>query len=76
MTTSLDEVRDGVRQQLLATLMQKVREDHYPSWTMLDLVEELLGPEEVATYVDLLMEKVEADEFPSLNLIRRVRDLC
>ncbi len=63
------------RAELLHLLLQKVDEDPYPSTTMLDLIEEMLTPDDVPTYAQTLMEKISADSFPSLSLIERVKAL-
>jgi hypothetical protein len=71
----MNETQDQIRRQLLDVLMTKVQQDTYPSSTMLDLIEELVGPDEVADYAEVLMAKVRADQFPSLDLLNRVRSL-
>jgi hypothetical protein len=65
-----------VRSRLLAALMEKVSEDQYPSTTMLDTIEELLTPDDVDDYTDLLLSKIEDDRFPSIPMISRLRDLA
>jgi len=64
-----------VRQEMLALLLQKIQEDEYPSTTMMDLAEKLLGREELAIYAAVLMEKIKADEYPSIPLMQRVLGL-
>ena len=56
-------------------LLDKVAKDPYPSTTMMDLIEELLTPEDVPAYAAVLMDKIRKDQFPSLDLMTRVRDL-
>jgi hypothetical protein len=65
-----------VRARLLEALMDKVREDTYPSMTMLDTIEEMLTPDDVEEYADLLLTKIEDDRFPSIPMIARLRDLA
>jgi hypothetical protein len=65
-----------IRRQLLAVLMRKVADDHYPSVTMLDMIEQLVTPEEEQEYTSLLLEKVQVDNFPSIDLLRRVHGFC
>jgi hypothetical protein len=65
-----------VRSRLLAALMDKVSQDTYPSTTMLDTIEELLTPDDVDDYTDLLLSKIEDDQFPSIPMISRLRDLA
>jgi hypothetical protein len=64
-----------VRHDLVRLLIEKVRRDPYPSGTMMDLIEEMLAPEDVPAYAGVLMEKIQSDEFPSLDMMTRVRDL-
>jgi hypothetical protein len=64
-----------VRQEMLALLLQKIREDEYPSTTMMDLAEQLLEREELAIYAAVLMEKIKADEYPSIPMMQRVLGL-
>ena len=71
----MNEVQDHIRRQLLELLLTKVEQDTYPSSTMLDLIEELVGPDEVGDYAEVLMAKVADDQFPSLDLMHRVKSL-
>jgi hypothetical protein len=72
---TMNEAQDQIRRQLLELLLTKVEQDTYPSSTMLDLIEELLGPDEVGDYAEVLMAKVANDQFPSLDLMNRVKSL-
>jgi len=65
----------GVREELLRMLMGKVAEDQYPSATMLDMIEQILTPDEVPAYAELLMQKIRGDRFPSIPLLNRVMAL-
>lgn len=60
------------RKVLLDVLLDKLEEDPYPSATMLDSIEELLTPEDVGRYVEILMRDIRESQFPSISLIRRV----
>lgn len=64
-----------VRVEILRMLMGRVAEDQYPSATMLDMIEEILRPEEVPAYAELLMQKIRDDRFPSIPLLNRVMAL-
>ncbi len=65
-----------VRSELLKNLLSKVEQDPYPSLTMLNLIEELLTPDEVPQYARLLLEKVADEQFPSVSMLSRIRDLA
>lgn len=64
-----------VRVEILRMLMERVAEDQYPSATMLDMIEQILRPEEVPAYAELLMQKIRDDRFPSIPLLNRVMAL-
>ena len=69
------ESQNDVRTQLLELLLDKVEQDQYPSSTMLDLIEELVSPDEVEEYAGVLMAKLEGETYPSNSIIRRVMAL-
>jgi hypothetical protein len=62
--------------EILGLLLDKVREDPYPSVTMLDMIEQSLRPDDVSEYTDILMEKVRADQFPSLDHLQRLQQFA
>lgn len=65
-----------VRHELVQLLLEKVHEDPFPSVTMLDLIEEIIRPDERADYAAVLMDKIRGDQFPSLDMMSRVRGLA
>jgi hypothetical protein len=69
-----DEGYDA-RTELLKILLDRVQNDKHPSVTMMDLIEQLMGPNERSVYAQVLMEKIRADRWPSLGMIRRVMAL-
>src|SRR5512139_3709959 len=73
-TMARDEQYD-VRKEILRVLMQKVANDQYPSTTMLDMIEEMLTPDEVPAYAELLMERIRGDKYPSIPMMNRVMAL-
>lgn len=66
---------DDARLQLLRVLMDKVAEENYPSATMMDTIEELMIPQELPVYAQLLVDHIERSRFPSIDMIQRLRDL-
>lgn len=69
-----DEQYD-VRREMLRVLLGKAAQDEYPSATMLDMIEDMLTPDEVPAYAEMLMEKIRDDRFPSIPLMKRVMAL-
>ena len=66
---------DYARLQLLRVLMDKVAEENYPSATIMDTIEELMIPQELPVYAQLLAEKIEDSRFPSIDMINRLKNL-
>lgn len=66
------ERSEEARAQLVATLLEKIKNDTYPSTTMLNLLEELLHDDELPEYVMFLQERIQADQYPSIPLMDRL----
>jgi hypothetical protein len=73
MARNTDDAENDLHSKILEVLLDKVREDPFPSVTMLDLIEQSLRPEDVRAYTDVLMEKVTSDQFPSLDHLTRLQ---
>jgi hypothetical protein len=69
---------DDLRTQVRELILDKVREDPYPSTTHLDMVEGLLDDDDEGTesYADALMDKVRNDAFPSIDHLKRLINLA
>lgn len=70
----LQQLQDtlDIRDAVLDLLLDKVREDRYPSSSMLDDIERLLTPWRRDDYAEVLMAKVREDRFPSHAMIERL----
>jgi hypothetical protein len=64
-----------VRGDVVDLLLQKIASDRFPSLTMMNLVEELLAPDDVPAYAAVLMEKVQIETYPSRSMLRLVMAL-
>jgi hypothetical protein len=64
--------RDEAQGWLVQVLLDKVRNDPYPSATQLQIIEEALPQQMVPDYLQILMEKAAEDQFPSIPLLRRI----
>ena len=69
----MDDPNRQARRMLLATLLRNVRNDQYPSATTMDMVEDLLEPDDVPLYAEILLEHVAADRFPSVPMLQRLQ---
>ena len=53
-------------------LLERIRRDHYPSVTQMQLLEQVIPPQLTREYFNVLLAKVQADEYPSIPMIRRI----
>jgi hypothetical protein len=65
-----------VREEVLDLLLEKIRDDRYPSQTMMDDVEQLLTPWRREDYAQVLLEKVRESRYPSRRMIQRLLRLA
>jgi hypothetical protein len=65
---------DTSQERLFEILMERVRNDRYPSAQLLDRIEMTLWTaEQVIEYVDMLIEKIDESWYPSGQLLDRVQ---
>ena len=57
---------------LANALMEKVRNDRYPSATQLSIIEEVIPREMVPDYLEILIDKVSQDSVPSIPMLQRI----
>lgn len=63
-----------LQQRYYDVLMERVRNDRYPSHQLLDRLEAIIfTPEQVTEYVDMLVEKVDESWYPSGQIMDRVQ---
>lgn len=67
--------QDDLRHAFVEHLIDRVSADTYPSTTMLDLIEQTMGPREQEAYVEVLIGKISQDAYPSIPMIQRLRAL-
>jgi hypothetical protein len=60
------------RAVLAGVLLKRVREDRYPSATDMDLIEEIIPPQLLPRYAEVLLDKVAQDHRPSISMIHRL----
>ena len=64
--------RDEAQGWMVEMLMEKIRDDRYPSATQMAIVEESLPRELIPDYLEILIEKAGQDTVPSIPLLRRI----
>jgi hypothetical protein len=61
------------RAVLAGILLKKVRDDRYPSSTQMSLIEQVIPPQLLPRYVEVLLEKVAQDNRPSIPMLQRLQ---
>jgi hypothetical protein len=61
------------RVALAGILLEKVRDERYPSSTQMTMIEQVLPPELLSRYVEILLEKVAQDNRPSIPMLQRIQ---
>ena len=73
MASNGEEV--DVRGEVIDLLIERIASDRNPSVTMMNLVEDLLAPDDIPAYAAVLLDKVKTERFPSISMIRRLMAL-
>ena len=64
-----------LRAEIIDALMEKIDTDPYPSNTMLNMIEDLITPDELPRYAESLLRRIHSDKFPSIPMIARLKRL-
>jgi hypothetical protein len=59
------------RAVLAGVLLKRVRDDRYPSSTEMDLIEQVIPPQLLPRYVEVLLDKIAQDNRPSISMMHR-----
>jgi hypothetical protein len=67
-----------LRRRIADSLLDKIKEEQYPSVTMMNRVESVISNdrEELSDYAEVLLEKVEESRFPSIDMLKRLDRLA
>lgn len=65
--------RQEAQTALARLLLEKIRQDNYPSTTQMSLLEQVIPRPLVREYVNVLLEKVLVDRWPSTSMLQRLR---
>ena len=69
------DARSSAQQAIFGMMIDRIRQDNYPSPTMMNIVESHMTEEQLPQYLDMLMEKIQDSQYPSMDMIRRVLKL-
>ena len=64
--------RQEAQTAIARLLLDRIRNDTYPSSTHMDMLEQMMPPALASEYFDALLDKVADDQWPSISLLRRI----
>ena len=64
---------EQVQIALARVLLERVRQENYPSTTQMDVLEEIIPPDLMRDYINVLLEKTLTSRWPSISLLRRLQ---
>lgn len=66
------EDRLAMHDLFYGVLLERIRQDRYPSWTMLNILEQHMVGYEREEFAKILIEKVASDRYPSIEMLKRI----
>jgi hypothetical protein len=68
-----DVSREQAQTALSRVLLEKIREDKYPSYTQMTMLEQTLPRSLYREYLNVLLEKVMSENRPTITMLRRIQ---
>ena len=68
--------RKEAQTALAEIVLDKIRREHSPSYTYMEIFEQTAPPELVEEYLNVLLEKVAHDQRPSITMMRHISQLA
>jgi hypothetical protein len=65
-------IGEEARNAIARLLLEKVRQDKYPSTTQMEIIEQMMPSYLLRDYLNVLLEKVMTDSSPSIPMLRRL----
>jgi hypothetical protein len=65
--------REQVQTAISRILLEKIRQDRYPSYTQMTMLEQTIPPSLYREYLNVLLEKVISENRPSVTMLRRIQ---
>jgi hypothetical protein len=67
---------NALQERYAEVLLDRIRDDRYPSTTQMDLLEAVAPPQQLAEYVMHLLERISNEPHPSTSMMQRVQRLA
>jgi hypothetical protein len=70
-----EQRRDDAQTVVARFLLERIRQDKYPSITQMSLLEEMLPASLRPQYLNILLEKAASTPTPSISMLRRIQQI-
>ena len=67
---------NALQERYAEVLLDKIRDDRYPSTTQMNLLESIAPPQQLAEYVMHLLERISNEPHPSTSMMQRVQAIA
>lgn len=64
-----------IQERFAEVLLERIRQDQYPSTTHMDMFEAVAPPRQLGMYLAHLMERIESEPHPSISMMQRVQSI-
>jgi hypothetical protein len=71
-----EQRRDDPQTVVARFLLERIRQDKYPSITQMSLLEEMLPASLRPQYLNILLEKAASTQTPSISMLRRIQQIA
>ena len=65
-----------IQERFAEVLLERIRNDRYPSSTHMTMLEQSASPEVLAEYLVHLMDRVAEEPHPSIPMLKRIKDVA
>ena len=69
-------VANPIQERFAEVLLEKIRNDQYPSSTHMSMLEASASPRVLGAYLAHLMERIEDEPYPSISMMKRIQSLA
>ena len=65
-----------IQERFAQVLLERIRNDRYPSSTQMSMLEASASPEVLAEYLVHLMDRIAEEPHPSISMMQRVQNVA
>jgi len=69
-------VANPIQERLAEVLLEKIRNDQYPSATHMSMLEAFASDQVMGEYLAHLMQRIQEEPHPSISMMQRVQNIA